>query len=215
MERPPTPGIIVNDYTLLHNRLLGLVRQLADSTDAEVQEGQRRDTGVWALGVIALADTAVEIAINYRVEKAFPPGSMMPDYWPVHQFAFERLGKTRPPLERLKALTRMRRETPNWDDEPWASVRDLHTVRNALMHYESGPVRSNDVMTFPNADRLQPIARRLGTLVRYESGGTWLEAFLNPKVARWAYDTADQAVRLLDSDEWQPHCMVSRIIRPP
>jgi len=205
MDRPRTSGIILDSYTLLHNRLMGLVQRLADDTDAMVQGKQQGDPGVWALGAIALADTAVEIAINHTVETAFPPHSMMPEHWPVHQFAFEHLGKTRPPLDRLKALTRMQRRSPNWNDEPWASVRDLHTVRNALMHYESRPVRSTDptVTTFPNAEKLRPIAQRLGTLVLYEGGGTWLEVFLNLTVARWAYETADRATRLLNSKEWR------------
>jgi hypothetical protein len=40
-------------------------------------------------------------------------------------------------------------------------------------------------------------------LTLYDTGGTWLDVFLNPKVAKWAYETADFATRLLNSKEWR------------
>jgi hypothetical protein len=201
----PSPGIVGYTYTLLHNRLLALVRRLVADTEAAESGTLREDAGVCALGAIVLADAVVEIAMNHVIEKAFPPRSLRPDHWPVHQFAFERLARIRPPLERLKALTEMQRRSPKWDEEPWTSVRDLHAVRNAVMHYESGPVQSTDpkVNTFPRATELQPIARRLGTIARYESGGTWLDAFLNSTVAKWAEQTATATTRVLDSGEWR------------
>ena len=205
MEQPP-PGIVTYSYTLLHNRLLGLCDDLVGEVEASEQgNAQIHDPGARALGAIVLADTAIEIGINHLTEIAFPPRGMMPTHWPVFQFAFERLHRSLRPYERLKALAAMMRISQAWDEEPWLSLRDLHLIRNALQHYEAAPVRASDpgLKTFPNEERLRPIAQRLGTWSRYETGGTWLEAFLNALVARWAHNTAQEILHTIRADPWR------------
>ena len=202
---PLSPGIVSYSYTLLHNRLLGLCDDLVVEVEAsERGNAQIRDAGARALGAIVLADAAIEIGINHLAETAFPPRGMMPAHWPVHQFAFERLHRSLRPYERLKAVAAMMRLSPAWKAEPWESLRDLHAIRNALQHYEAAPVKASDpgVKTFPNEERLRPVAERFDTWSRYEAGGTWLEVFLNALVARWAHSTAREVLHTIRTGPW-------------
>ena len=198
-------GYIGYDYTLLHNRLLGLCRRLAD----EAGKDDSRDRGVAALGAIVLADVAAEAAINHLVEVTFPPVDLRkrpePQAW-LHRMAHAHVTQFRPPRQRLKALAELFGLSLSWEaDEPWRSLGDLHELRNALVHYPSTPVKSTSpsTETFPRRRHLEPIARRLGTFSKFEAGGTWLDVFLNEQCARWACDTANAVLKALDSPPWK------------
>ena len=203
MDAPPPPGVTAYTYTLLHNRLLGLCDDLAaDVEAAERGEVRGADPGARALGAIILAHAAIDAGVNHLAETAFPPRGMMPAHWPVHAFAFERLHWLNAG-RRLRVLATMLRVPPTWEAEPWvASLRDHRVVRNALQHNQGGPVRASDgLATFP--DELRVVAKRLGTWARYESGGTWLEAFLNATVARWAHRTAREVLHAIRAEPWR------------
>ena len=199
------PGITSYSFTLLHNRLIGLVHELADQASSD----SAKDTGVTALAVITLADAVIEMAINATIETTFLPqdirkGQESHVAW-RHQTAHERLMTLRPPLDRLKKLAGLFALSVDWSaDEPWVSAKELHEVRNSLAHYRSGPVQSSNpkTETFPNRSRLEPIAKKLGTWRKLTDGGTWLEMFLDPTCAQWAYETADGVLRTLESSDW-------------
>jgi hypothetical protein len=196
-----TLPVVVHSYTLLHNRLYGLCRQLAQQCGGTGPEAG--DIGASALGVIVLADASVEIAIHHRIEKGLPPREIAPPLREVFRITRESLLKRRPPLDRLKELAKILNLTIRWDEEPWLSAGDLHAIRNALAHYESRPVYSThpETETFPGRTRLLPIAQRIGTADK-RGPGVWLELFLNPTCAAWACDTADKVLKELDSSVW-------------
>jgi len=203
-EAQLTPPVFVHSYSLLHNRLLGLCRQLAQSVEGGPGIG---DIGPTAHGAILVADACVEIAIHHRIETSLPPREIAPPLREVFRITRESLLKRRPPLRRMKELARILGLTIRWDEEPWRSASDLHDVRNALAHYESGPVSSThpETDTFPRRDQLLPIANRIGTAAMVGAGGSWLELFLNPTCAAWACNTADRVLRELDSSTWNLH----------
>jgi len=196
-----TLPVFVHSYTLLHNRLFGLCRQLVQQCGGTGAES--RDVGASALGVIVLADASVEIPIHHRIEKGLPPREIAPPLREIFRITRESLLKRRAPLDRLKELAKILNLTIAWDEEPWRSASDLHAIRNALAHYESRPVISNhpDTDTFPGRARLLPIAQRIGTADKLGAAG-WLELFLNQTCANWACDTADRVLRELDSSAW-------------
>lgn len=196
-----TPPVFVHSYTLLHNRLLGLCRELEERCGRGSAGG---DSGATALGAVVVADACIEIAIHHRIEKSLPPREIAPPIREVLRITRAALLKRRPPLARLQELGRILGLAVRWDEEPWRSATDLHDIRNALAHFESGPVASThpEAETFPRRAQLEPIARRIGTLGDTQAVGSWLELFLNPKCAAWACDTADKALRELDSSSW-------------
>jgi len=187
-------------YTLLHNRLMGLCRQLVEQCEAN-PEGS--DCGVTALGAIVLAATCVEIATNNRIEKSLPPRDIVPPLRAWVRFTRRQLYR-RPLLIRLEEIGRILGVIVDLKQPPWRAVRQLRDVRNVLVHYEAGPLSSThpDTDLFPQRGTLEPFAKELGTL---EGATTWLEAFLNPTCARWAYDTADKALHELDTGPLNLH----------
>ena len=184
-----------SSYVLLHNRLMGFCQGLLKQGDDSRDE---RGLSMAAMSVIILADAAVEIAIHHRIESSLPPREITFPLRPVFRIVREALWKRRPPLGRLAELGRILGVAVDLGEEPWRSVADLHRIRNALAHYEAGPMSSDipDADVFPRRAELEPIAARIGTLDRVRTG--WLCAFLNPTCAQWAYDSADRALREID-----------------
>lgn len=183
---------------MLHNRLLGFCQRLVKQGDDGRDDP--RELSMTAMSVIILTDAAVEIAIHYRIEKSLPPREIAFPLRPVFRLVRETLWKRRPPLNRLRDLGKMLGVEVELTQEPWRSVGDLHRIRNALAHYEAGPLSSDhpEAEVFPRRAELEPVAERLGTLDRATGDGGWLASFLNPTCAQWAYDTADRAVREID-----------------
>lgn len=161
--------------------------------------------GRYALGAILVADAAMEAETNFVIESAFPTRTLPRDRLPVHHFAFERLMALRPASRRLVAFAPMMHIRVDGGALPWRAMSELHKVRNALAHFDGGPVSSSDPETkvFPRVQELRPIAEALGTWTLYEQGGTWLDVFLNATVAQWAAETADAVHQVLNSPEWR------------
>jgi len=194
----------VYSYTLLHNRLMGPCERMVAESEQAPRPGH--DIGTFAFAAIVLADAAIEIAIHHKIETSLPRPEQTPsELVEVIRIARQAILKRLPPLNRLRELGRILNVQGSWETGPWSLVSDLHEVRNALAHYEAGPVISDhpEAITFPRRAQLEPIAKRLGTMARYHTNGVWLEVFLNPVCARWAYTTADKALRELDSKMWQ------------
>ena len=191
-------------YTLLHNRLMGYCHLLLKEYEAAGEQetlgvtAGGRDPAMKALSVILHADTTVEIAINHRIETCLPSRVIASPLREVFRQVRTAMWRRHPPLERLAELGRILAVEPDWRKaEPWPSVGLLHALRNALAHYEAGPVASNhpEADIFPRRAQLEPLAQRIGTRDRLAHG--WLAAFLNPVCARWSYDTADAALKEL------------------
>jgi hypothetical protein len=184
-------------YTLLHNRLMGLCHGLLRAYEAAPPT---RDGQMTALSVILLCDCSVEIAIHHRIEQSLPPREIAAPLRQVFRVVRAALLRQRPPVRRLEELGLILNVIVDWTAEPWRSVRDLHDLRNALAHYEASPLSSDhpDSDVFPRRRQLQPLAERLGTAEQITGADGWLGAFLNPVCARWAYDTADTALRQID-----------------
>jgi hypothetical protein len=185
------------DYTLLHNRLIGFCMRLEKECRAQVEPDSR---GLWisALGVIILADASLEIGIHHKIETSLPPREIADPLRSLFRFVRLSLWKRKPPLGKLEELARILGVSVDWKAEPWRSARDLHTLRNALAHFEADAMSSDhpDAELFPRRSQLEPIAQRIGTADRITNG--WLTAFLNPICATWAYNAADAALRELD-----------------
>lgn len=173
----------------------GLVKQCTEAV------ADRQQSSMAAMSVIILADAAVEIAINHRIETSLPSRVIAFPLRPVFRLVRRTLGRQKPPLKKLQELGQLLGVSVKLDLEPWQSVGQLHLVRNALTHYEAGPLASThpEADVFPQRAQLEPIAVKLGTLDRTKGEDGWLGAFLNPSCAQWAFDTADRALREIDS----------------
>lgn len=185
-------------YTLFHSQFMFLAQRLQIETPPR---GATPHTETSALGAIVMAAAAVEVAVNYIIERSLRPTEVIKDAQPIVWLAREHIEAAGPTNEKLKLLARARGITIDWEEEPWLSLSDLFALRNALMHYKSRPISTSSGPVF-DLKHLRPLAGRLKLWEIFESGGTWLEVFLNRDCADWAVQSAQSILGALHKPPW-------------